>query len=580
MRGRLAGGLAVAAMLFGPGAVGGGASPGRRAAFAGQPAAVQPAVAQPADPTGVRRVALPDVSRLHPSVQRQIRDAHRSLLAAVRDPDRSTVLRSDAFGAMGTLFMAAEFPVEAEQCLLNAQVLAPGDFRWPYYLGHLHQRTGALAKAIERFERAVELRPAAAAARVWLIRAHLGLGRPASAAAHVREALDRHPGVPAVRIEAGRAALALRDDAGAVAHLTAALAMDPEATVIHYPLAMAHRRLGNLDQTRYHLARRGGRASGGAEAGVPARLPDPLLAALRGRLRNPQAYRDRAFQAAATGDWPEAVARFREAVEAAPDYAAMRLNLGSALERTGDASGARAQFEAAIRLDPRAARAHYSLGLLLERAGQDEAAVEGFTTAVARRPSFVAAHLSLADALRRTGRVERALAHYRRVIALEPADAEARFGEAMALVRLERYREARDRLSAAMAVHPARPEFAHALARVLAAAPDDGVRDGARAWELAEGLAREQQNSAIAETLAMAAAELGRFDAAVGWQQLAMSIARRAERPDIARRMASNLGLYEQRRACRTPWRDDDPDHRPGPPVDPALLDPATPPVR
>ena len=274
------------------------------------------------------------------------------------------------------------------------------------------------------------------------------------------------------------------------------------------------------------------------------------------------------------------MARFREAVEAEPDYAAMRLNLGSALERMGDARGARAQFEAAIRLDPRAARAHYSLGLLLERAGRDGEAVERFTAAVEHRASFVAAHLSLADTLRRTGRIQQALVHYRRVIALEPADAEARFGEAMGLVRLQRYGEARDRLTAALAVHPARPEFAHALARVLAAAPDDGVRDGPRAWEMAEALASQQQNSAIAETLAMAAAELGRFDAAVGWQELAMTIARRAGRPDIAQRMASNLALYRQRRACRMPWREDDPDHRPGPPVEPDLLDPAVPAVR
>lgn len=543
MRERLAGGLAVAAMLFEPGAAHGPAAPVHG-----------PATTAQASPSGVvEMVALPDLNRLHPAVQRQIRGAYRSLLSTAGGPDGSTALRSEAFGEMGALFMAAEFPVEAEHCLRNAHTLAPGDYRWPYYLGHLHQRTGALTRAVERFEQAVELRPAEAAARVWLIRAHLDLGRPESAAPHVREALERHAGVPAVRVEAGRVAFALGDDRGAVAHLTAALAMDPAATVVHYPLAMAYRRLGDLEQARHHLARRGGRASGGAEAGAPARLPDPLLAALRARLRSPQYSRDRAFQAAATGDWPEAVARFREAVEAAPDYAAMRLNLGSALERIGDARGARTQFEAAIRLDPRAARAHYSLGLLLERAGRDRQAVERFSAAVEHRPGFVAAHLGLADALRRTGRLEPALVHYRRVIALEPADAEARFGEAMALVRLERYREARDRLTAAMAVHPARPEFAHALARVLAGAPDDEVRDGARAWELAQALAEQQQNSAIAETLAMAAAEIGRFDLAVGWQQLAMAIARRAQRPDIARRMGSNLRLYEQRRPCRTP---------------------------
>ena len=35
--------------------------------------------------------------------------------------------------------------------------------------------------------------------------------------------------------------------------------------------------------------------------------------------------------------------------------------------------------------------------------------------------------------------------------------------------------------------------------------------------------------------------------------------------------MTRNLRLYEQRRACREPWTQDDPAHAPGPPVDPAL---------
>jgi hypothetical protein len=39
-----------------------------------------------------------------------------------------------------------------------------------------------------------------------------------------------------------------------------------------------------------------------------------------------------------------------------------------------------------------------------------------------------------------------------------------------------------------MKEHPEQPVFAHALARLLAAAPDDRVRDGRRALELAEEL--------------------------------------------------------------------------------------------
>jgi hypothetical protein len=53
-----------------------------------------------------------------------------------------------------------------------------------------------------------------------------------------------------------------------------------------------------------------------------------------------------------------------------------------------------------------------------------------------------------------------------------------------------------------------------------------------------------------------------------------MSVAVEAGHPDAAQRLAANLALYQRREPCRTPWRDDDPEFRPGPHADPALLAP------
>lgn len=292
---------------------------------------------------------------------------------------------------------------------------------------------------------------------------------------------------------------------------------------------------------------------------------------------------DRAVEAAANQNWPEAVKQFRLAVEADPESGALRLKLGAALEGVGDAPGALEQYEEALRLDSRLARAHYGMAALLERVGRDDEAIERYTAALAVDSAFGAAHLKLADALRRTDRLERALSHYRRAIELEPSTRrrtltgpeveDAWFGEAMTFVRLGRYAEARDSLINAMRIHPNQPAFRHALARVFAAAPDDQVRDGARAWELAKVLPDGHEHPAIFETMAMALAELGHFDLAIDWQRLAMSSAARAGRPDVAQQMAAILARYLGRQPCRTPWRDDDPDLRPGPSVDRGHLD-------
>ena len=516
----------------------------------------------------LQTVALPDAGRLHPAVQRQLAEAYRSLLTVARDPAAAAHPRSEAYGELGKLFMAAEFLQHAERCFGNAQVLAPSEFRWPYYSAHVLRRMGALERSAEHLGRALELRPTDLAATVWLGRIYLDLGRAAAAESLVGEMLERRPDAPALRLQAGRIALELENAASAVEHLEAALALDPEAGGIHYPLAMAYRRLGDRERAESQLRRR--RAGG---SGRPVTLPDPLLAALNGILRNPQYYRDLASHAASGGNWALAAAHFRTAADAAPELAILRLNLGTVLERSGDARGAQAAFEQALRLDPGSYRAHYALGALLARSGRDSEAMDRFADAVFHNPVFWAAHLALADALRRSARLEPALAAYRRVIELDPGNPAARFGEAMALVRLGRYAAARERLTRAVAVHPGRPEFPHALARLLAAAPDERVRDGGRALELMRVLVKSEPTTAVAETMAMTLAELGLFAEAVEWQRAAMAIAAKADRPDVAQRMASNLQSYLRRQPCRTPWRDDDPDHAPGPPPDPGAVE-------
>jgi cytochrome c-type biogenesis protein CcmH/NrfG len=142
----------------------------------------------------------------------------------------------------------------------------------------------------------------------------------------------------------------------------------------------------------------------------------------------------------------------------------------------------------------------------------------------------------------------------------------------MALVRLGRYREARDWFDEASRLHPDRPDFPFALARLLAAAPDDSVRDGQRAQAIVEHLSRTSKTIDLGETMAMALAERGQFADAIAVQRQVMEASKRSGLDAVTRRMAANLLRYERRQPCRIPWANDDPIHAPGPPVDPSLL--------
>ena len=520
-------------------------------------------------------VELPDLARMHASVQAQLREAYAAMYALETEesPELLTehrARRSEAYGQVGKLLLAGDYPAAADSFLQNARALAPTEFRWPYYLAHTSIRKGHLDQAVDYLEQALLLDGDDFAALVWLVHVHVELDQPEAAAPVLAKARSLYPDAQALLYEGGRAALAAQNYAGAVEQLEAALQLNDGATVIHYPLAMAYRGLGNLDQARYHLGRSRNRTGGGHAAGAAVTVPDPLMAEVYVALRSPQAHRDLGLQASERGDWLEAIRQFRQAIELAPDNSAMQVNLGTALIQTGNARAAIAALETAVGLDPRLARAHFLLATVLERGGRDQDAIDRYRAAVMYDADFTAASLRLADALRRTGAVDASLPHYQRAIVFQ----EARFGEVMALVRLGRHQEALARLQTAIELHPEQPAFSHALARLLASAPDDAVRNGPRSLELVEALAQQYKTAAVAETMAMALAETGRFAEAVEWQRFAMGIATDAALPGVARGMASNLTRYLQNEPCRTPWRDDEPEHNPGPQVDPTLLGP------
>jgi tetratricopeptide (TPR) repeat protein len=116
---------------------------------------------------GLRPVTLPDFSRMEASVREQMRARSSAVTAGIEHPGSRADLGA-AYGELGKLLMATTYFEAAEACYLNAETLAPGDVRWPYYLGHLYKARGPLAKSIASFEKALQMRPNDMATVVWL----------------------------------------------------------------------------------------------------------------------------------------------------------------------------------------------------------------------------------------------------------------------------------------------------------------------------------------------------------------------------------------------------------------------------
>jgi tetratricopeptide (TPR) repeat protein len=508
--------------------------------------AAGPVTLAPPNGLGLRAVSLPDVSHVEPSVRTQVLERAALLSSTI---DRAGIPASDlaaAYGEMGKLLMAAEQVEAAESCYLNAQTLAPGDRRWPYYLGHLYRIRGPLAKSVAAFEQALALQPADMPTIVWLGEVYLAQGRAEAAAPMFVKALTLDPGLVAAHFGAGRVALANKDYAGAVRHLEQALAVNPQVTAAHYPLAMAYRGLRDVPRAEAHLRQQGD---------LQIAPSDPLMKDLDELLQSPKAFDLRGGRALETGDFAGAAAYFRQGLALEPGSASLRLRLGTALFQLGDARGALEQFEGVVRTSPEYARGHYSLAVLLEAGGRHQEAMDRFSAAVKYEPGYVQARVGLAGALRQSGRLQEALAQYEEARRINPSFPGTAHGHAMALVRLQRYEEARTMLADAMALHPDQPMFPEALARLLAAAPDARVRDGRRALALVEGLLKTQQTLELGETLAMSLAEVGQYEQAAVVQRDVIAATERAGLDQVARHMGENLKLYERREPCRTPWR-------------------------
>ena len=510
-------------------------------------------------------VSLPDLSTVDASVQAQAKELFAALEKARADSGVSDADLGQAYGQLAIVLHASEYYEAARPAYLNAQALLPRDRRWPYYLGHLARNDGDTAKSIESFRRALELNPGDVATLIWLGRGYAEMGQPERAEEMFQRALSASPGTVAALAGLGQAALARKDYPRAVRVLEEALEANPGSASLHSPLAMAYRGLGDTAKADEHLKQ---------WRNTDIVLPDPLRQELDMALQSGLSYELRGVRALETRDFTMAVEMFRRGLDLAPPGSTLsrsiRHKLGTALALQGDVAEAVRHFQDVVRTAPDgqrdepAAKAHYSLGVLAASAGDANAATRHLSDALRFNPNYLEARLALGDVLRRQGRFADSLVHYQEALTLNPRIGEARFGYAMALVRLGRYRDARDWLAEAVRVQPDHPEFAHALARILAAAPDASARDGQRAMAIVQQIYAANASPDVIETMAMVAAERGDFTQAVAMQRELIDAARQAGQVADANRLLENLRRYEQGQPSRVPWPPDHPVHRPG----------------
>lgn len=298
----------------------------------------------------------------------------------------------------------------------------------------------------------------------------------------------------------------------------------------------------------------------GRRTSTSSLLPVPSLV-LEGLNRTKAELSERVTRPANAGRVADATQVFRELVALDPGDLTARMQLGTALARAGDSKGAVEQYSAALHIAPGNPDVHYNLGVVFTELGSEQEAIEHFQAAIKSNPQLARAHFQLANLLMRRGLYTEAVPEFTTVIRMEPRNGFARLMEAMALIRLKKYSEARNKLEEGLAVLPDDTDLPTALARLLAACPDQSVRNGPRALQLMQQVLRTQQSVDVeqGQTLAMALAALGQFKEAAELQSAMIAELERAQQSDLARSLTANLALYQKSKPCLTPWPDDDP---------------------
>ena len=444
-------------------------------------------------------VPLPRLDDLEPAVSDQIREQDRVLRSLVESGTSSNSKLADGYGQIGRVFHVYEFFDSAEAAYLNAIRLSSNDATWPHLLGNLYQQTGRLEEAAERFEQALRVQPDDRAATVRLGQVYLGLNRLREAREQFRSVEDVFPMLS--RYGLGEVALRERRYEEAASHFRAVLERVPQASSVHYSLAMAYRGLGRLDDARAELERRG---PAGLTVGDP--IVDSLQALVRGE-RGLVVLGRKAYEA---GQYPQAAAAFEKAIEAAPSSVTARVNLGLTQLQLGNTAQAITTLQAAFDLAPEDANASRELVRVLLRAGRAEEAVRVLEKSHSASPD----------------------------------DEETLVSLSILLAQQNRFREAVALLAEGNQRFPERTATATTLARLLASSPDRSVRDGQRALDLANAVHAAEPTPVHGETIALALAELGRCDEALSQMTRAITEAEQANDGGEAARLKGEIAKY------------------------------------
>ena len=249
------------------------------------------------------------------------------------------------------------------------------------------------------------------------------------------------------------------------------------------------------------------------------------------------------------GHIAQAIDKYRQAVEIAPNYKFPLLNLGHLLWSSGQHEEAIGHMRHLVHLDPNLADGHTVLGLNLQATGSLDEAVSCFRRAMEIKPDDSHVHLCLGVALREQGKVDEAIDQYRESLRLKPDTLMAHVSLAKALAMKGQLDEAVSHLQQALEYDPQLAEAYHNLGGLKQMQGDTGkaIEYYQRALEASPDYTRAHIN------LGQLLADEGQWDEAV--EHLRGALQTDPDNAEVCFNLANLLNLQGQDREAIEHYR-------------------------
>ncbi len=224
-----------------------------------------------------------------------------------------------------------------------------------------------------------------------------------------------------------------------------------------------------------------------------------------------------------------------------------QLALGLGLLKAKKLDEAEQTFQALAERHPQSFSALQALALTLRAQGKQDELEPVLRQGIELESGSVEFHVQLAGLSAADGRFGEAEDVLREALELQPCEVEAWVMLSQTLHQAHRYGDQVEALEAGLLRCPEATDLANDLAYALATTPDDELRDGARALELARRAVREAGSQpAYLDTLASAMAESGDFAGAVEASRQALELVESRGAPEhVLAEFRRHLELFE-----------------------------------